>query len=435
MIKSNKTLSFWLIVLPTWMLFYVALWLTINLRYPKGLSHIQYNAHLQAFTIIYLLWLLAFFSFKIFEFNTLRRYTTLFFSLLSAMVANLLLAVIYFYLQPNLILTPRRFLLLDTLLSFLLVLLWYLLVKYFFKFAWNEKIYLFSFNRELEELEKEIADQDFLGFRVKGHLNDQSLSTFAPEGDESIILPPNLHSSQETLSKFYALRNRGVTFYNYDDFYEKLLRRVFLSQLSELWFLENIEYRQKPFYVFAKRVLDMIFGFLMFIVFVITFPFIFVASKLSGLQNTFFIQERVGQNGKLFKVYKYRTMKGETTDTWTEKNDPRITSVGKFLRKTRLDELPQFINLIQGNMSLVGPRPEQVGIVAKLKEQIPFYGEREAVKPGLTGWGQLNVYASSVEETKLKLQYDLYYIKYRSFFFDLEIIFKTIYHIFTGSGR
>jgi lipopolysaccharide/colanic/teichoic acid biosynthesis glycosyltransferase len=128
-------------------------------------------------------------------------------------------------------------------------------------------------------------------------------------------------------------------------------------------------------------------------------------------------------------------MSGGRTDTWTEKADPRITAVGKFLRKSRLDELPQAINLLVGNMSLVGPRPEQVHIVEKLRAEIPFYEERHLVKPGLTGWAQLNVYAATVEETKLKLQFDLYYIKHRSILFDLEIILKTIYYVLGWNGR
>jgi lipopolysaccharide/colanic/teichoic acid biosynthesis glycosyltransferase len=148
-----------------------------------------------------------------------------------------------------------------------------------------------------------------------------------------------------------------------------------------------------------------------------------------------FVQERVGKKGQIFKVYKYRTMSGGATNTWTSVNDPRITPVGKFLRKSRIDEWPQFINLLLGTMSLVGPRPEQPHIVEQMKTQIPFFDERHLVKPGITGWAQLNIYAASVEESRLKLQYDLYYIKNRSFFFDLEIILKTVYYIFTWQGR
>jgi lipopolysaccharide/colanic/teichoic acid biosynthesis glycosyltransferase len=126
---------------------------------------------------------------------------------------------------------------------------------------------------------------------------------------------------------------------------------------------------------------------------------------------------------------------GGAKDIWTATDDKRITRMGKWLRKLRLDELPQFWNILIGNMSLVGPRPEQVGIVQELKTQIPYYDERHIVKPGLTGWGQLHVYANSLEGTKLKLQYDFYYIKHRSLWFDLEIILRTIFHIISLQGQ
>jgi len=274
-----------------------------------------------------------------------------------------------------------------------------------------------------------------LGFRVLGHLNEQSLAAVDLQKDTSIILPENFHTKPEALQRLYELRKTGVAFYNHKDFYEQLLRRVYLSQINELWFLENIDYQEKRFYNLIKRVVDILFGIIGFIAFLISFPFCALLIKLTSPGPVLFIQERVGKKGELFKVYKYRSMSGGAVNTWTSVNDPRITKVGKFLRKSRIDEWPQFINLVLGHISLVGPRPEQPHIVEDLKKQIPFYDERHLVKPGITGWAQLNIYAGSVEETKLKLQYDLYYIKNRSFLFDLEIILKTIYYIFTWQGR
>jgi lipopolysaccharide/colanic/teichoic acid biosynthesis glycosyltransferase len=124
-----------------------------------------------------------------------------------------------------------------------------------------------------------------------------------------------------------------------------------------------------------------------------------------------------------------------TGTSWTEVNDPRITKFGNIMRKTRIDELPQSLNLIKGDISLVGPRPEQMGIVERLRKKIPFFDERHLVKPGITGWAQLNIYAGSLEESRKKLQYDLYYIRRRSLLLDMEIILKTVYYIFTWQGR
>lgn len=226
-----------------------------------------------------------------------------------------------------------------------------------------------------------------------------------------------------------------MQFYNHREFYESLLRRVYLSQLNELWFLENIHYKEKRWYNFVKRFIDIITGVAGSAVFIATLPLIAAAIKLTTNGPVFFTQARIGRKGQAFRIYKYKTMSGGATHTWTAPNDPRITKVGKLLRKTRMDELPQFINLLTGHVSLVGPRPEQVQIVDQLCEQIPFYDERHIVKPGITGWAQLHTYAGNIEETKLKLQYDLYYVKHRSILFDLEIIIKTLYHVFTWSGR
>ncbi len=359
----------------------------------------------------------------------------LFFNLLSAMVVSALVAVLYFYIQQNPAITPKRFLLTQMVIAFVLIFAWHLVIKYVLKNKLSEYIYLFSFNEELAELEKEVNNNSFLGFKLLGHLNEQSLKNTELRKDAGMVLPDNLSAKPEVMSKFYELRTKGVNFYNHRDFYEQLLRRVYISQLSEIWFLENISYREKRFYNLAKRIVDIVAGIFGSIAFVISLPFCALLIKLNSTGPVLFVQERVGKGGKLFKVYKYRTMQGPVTNTWTSVNDPRITGFGKFLRKSRIDEWPQFYNVLVGNMSLVGPRPEQPHIVEDMKKQIPFYDERHLVKPGISGWAQLNVYAGNVEETKLKLQYDLYYIKHRSIIFDLEIILKTIYYIFTWQGR
>jgi lipopolysaccharide/colanic/teichoic acid biosynthesis glycosyltransferase len=140
-------------------------------------------------------------------------------------------------------------------------------------------------------------------------------------------------------------------------------------------------------------------------------------------------QDRVGENGQIFKLYKFRTMRPDAENgksVWCSPNDPRVTGVGRFLRKTRLDELPQLYNVLVGQMSLVGPRPERPDIVEELCRKIPYYAERHLVKPGITGWAQISYhYGSSVEDAKRKLQYDLYYLKHMSFELDMIIVFRT----------
>jgi lipopolysaccharide/colanic/teichoic acid biosynthesis glycosyltransferase len=416
---SRKIFSFWFIALPDVILFYVSLWLTIIFRYHDVSNANSVGRLLGNFSAIFVVWLIVFFIHGLFEAASFRRYTSLVVNLISASAVNLLAAILYFYFQPSLYLTPRRFLLIDVAITLILVLAWHLLMKYFFKSKLVQGVYIFSFGNELQELEQEISGHSYLGYKVYGKLTEHSLEAAQIEKNSIIILPDNLNSTPEVSQQLYRLRTKGVIFYNHKDFYESLLRRIYLSELNELWFLENIDYQEKRFYN----------------IFILSYPFCALAIKLNSPGPVLFVQERVGKQGRLFKVYKYRSMSGGPTNTWTSVNDPRITKVGKFLRKSRIDEWPQFINLLVGHISLVGPRPEQPHIVEDLKKQIPFYDERHLAKPGITGWAQLNIYAGSLEESKLKLQYDLYYIKHRSFLFDLEIILKTVYYIFTWQGR
>ncbi len=432
---SRKSLFFWLIILPDIVLLYLSLYAAIVWRYRGSLDTEGVAGHFRAFSFLFVFWLVVFFIHGLFEAAAFRRYTSLIFNLLSATLVNLLVAVIYFYFQPNLILTPRRFLLLQISIAFIFLLCWHLMVKYILKNRLIQEIYLFSFNKELSYLEQAIKDHPYLGFRVVGHLNEQTLPGAVFYKNQGIILPENLPTKPGVLQEFYELRTKGVNFYNHQDFYEQLLRRVYISQLNEIWFLENVDYKEQRFYNLVKRIIDLFFGIIGLVLFLVTFPFCAILIKLTSEGRVLFVQERVGQKGRLFKVYKYRSMSGGAVNTWTSVNDPRITKFGKFLRISHMDELPQFINLLFGHISLVGPRPEQAHIVEELKKQIPFYDERHLVKPGITGWSQLNLYAGSLEESKLKLQYDLYYIKNRGFLLDLEIILKTIYYVFTWQGR
>lgn len=434
--KNSSVLRWWLLLLPCVLIFYGSLWLSLIIRYPYGLEAQALQEHYRNFTIVYVLWMAIFFIHNLFDFSTFRRYTTMVFNLSSAMGVSVLAAALYFYAQPNLLITPRRFLLLHGIITWACVLIWYVLVKHIFRRYIHQDVYLFQRDQELSDLEQEINNHAYLGFRVAGYLEQERLTTqvFAP--GSGIILPDNLAAYPDALHRFYELRKSGVLFFNHRDFFESLLRRVYLSQLNELWFLENIHYKERPMYNFFKRICDLAAGVVLLVIFLVTAPIIALAIKLSSSGPVFFVQPRVGRKNNPFQIYKYRTMtSGFPTNTWTRPQDFRITSVGKFLRRSRLDELPQCLNLLRGTLSLVGPRPEQIGIAKELRQAIPFYDERHIIKPGITGWAQLHTYAGSVEETKLKLQYDLYYVKHRSLLFDLEIILKTFYHFFVWSGQ
>jgi exopolysaccharide biosynthesis polyprenyl glycosylphosphotransferase len=190
----------------------------------------------------------------------------------------------------------------------------------------------------------------------------------------------------------------------------------------------------------GSRVLDIICGLIIAAIFVVVFPFVAIAIKLDSPGSIFYKQERVGLNGGKFNIYKLRSMVQNAERNgqaqWAIKGDSRITKVGNFIRKTRLDELPQVINVLKGEMSMVGPRPERQQFMEKLESQIPNFNKRLAVKPGLTGWAQVNYgYGSTVEDAQIKLNYDLYYCKHQSLALNFQILLRTFAVVLKMQGQ
>jgi len=240
----------------------------------------------------------------------------------------------------------------------------------------------------------------------------------------------------ELFRNILACQQSGIGVVSMSRVYEQTLERTPVEHLSEKWFLE---FEPPDLLTQAvKRTVDLGFALLAMLAFAVIFPFIALAVYLDCPGPIFYKQRRVGRNGKLFWVYKVRSMVPDAERDgarWAQKNDSRVTRVGRILRRTRLDELPQVWNILKGDMSLVGPRPERPEFVAELEERLPYYLSRLSVKPGLTGWAQVRYrYGSSVEDAKVKLEYDLYYVKHQSLLLDLSIILRTVGVVLTMRG-
>jgi len=426
-VRNRVKNPLWFIA-PDFLLMLLSLRLALAIRFGAANSEFI-QLHFQIFFPIFLGWLVIMFIHNLFDFRTLRSYLGLSLTLASAMFFNFIFAVVYFYFQPNLVLTPRRSLILVALFAYFLILLWHLIVRLALKNRIVEDYYLLGEKDDMIELEREIGSLDFLGFRLLGLTSD--LRQLPVDKTYGVVVSDKFLADPVILKQIYILRLKGIQFHNHIEFYERLLQRIPLLAVGELWFVNHIGFQNNPLENLLKRILDLISGIILGILFVVTWPVIALAIKLNSSGPLFFTQPRVGQNGQSFKVYKYRSMSAASSGKgWTEVNDSRITTVGRILRRTHLDELPQFVNLILGNMSVVGPRPEQFEIVQQMRQLIPFYDERHLIKPGITGWAQLHLYAGTLEETKRKLEYDLYYLKHRSILFDLEIILKTLYFMF-----
>jgi len=245
-----------------------------------------------------------------------------------------------------------------------------------------------------------------------------------------------------TFQTILDAQERGVEVTRMPTLYEEMTGRVPIHHLESDWIIRSFtdQARVSGMYLLVKRLLDIIGGLVGLLIFFVLFPFVALAIIIDSGFPVFYSQPRSGQGGKVFKIYKYRTMRqdaeadGEVRPT--EENDPRVTRVGNFLRKVRLDELPQFWNILLGEMSLVGPRAERPELVESFQKKVPFYRARLLAKPGLTGWAQINYgYVATVRDTEVKIEYDLYYIKHRSLIMDFNIILRTISTVLSRSGR
>jgi len=246
----------------------------------------------------------------------------------------------------------------------------------------------------------------------------------------------------ETFQTLLDVQERGIEITRMATLYEEMLGRVPIHHLESDWILRSFvdEARAGSFFEIGKRLLDIVGSIIGLLLFLLMLPFIAVAILVDSGWPIFYWQERLGRGGREFEIVKLRTMRQdaekEGKPQMAGENDPRVTRVGNFLRITRLDEVPQFWNVLRGEMSIVGPRAERAQWVATFQEEIPFYRARLLVKPGITGWAQINYgYASTVEDTAVKLEYDLYYIKHRSVAMDLVIILRTIGTVLGRKGR
>jgi exopolysaccharide biosynthesis polyprenyl glycosylphosphotransferase len=257
-------------------------------------------------------------------------------------------------------------------------------------------------------------------------MQDIDLSTV-----DEIVLAISQPIDEDLLQILTNLHERGMSITPMPVLYEKLTGKVAVEHIGSQWY-STLPLTKNPFDTFnriGKRGLDLGCGLIIGSIFAVVFPFVAIAIKLDSPGAVFYKQERVGQYGAKFTVYKFRSMVQNAERNgkaqWAVKGDARITKVGNFIRKTRLDELPQVINVLRGEMSMVGPRPERYQFIQELQQQIPFYRTRLVAKPGLTGWAQINYgYGSTVEDALIKLQYDLYYLKHWSPWLDIADIFS-----------
>lgn len=406
-------------------LFVIALWITLFLRYFAIPSFDLFYSHIIPFSILFIAWFFVFYIFGLYDKPKILIKEKV---LSRVLLVSAVIGIVFFYFIPIFSVTPKTNLLIYLIVLFSLIFLWRSIIDYFFEQNKNTVLFIGS-GKESEELLLELDKN--CSFKIDRYSSDSSLSDYS-----IIIVDLEDEKVKPIVSRLYNLIFSGVLIIDISKLYEDVFERVPLSYLDHRWFLKNISSYSRVVYDPLKRIIDISISLVLGVISLPLYPFICLAIKLNDGGSCFIVQKRIGQKGKIINVIKFRTMKVNDSGVWVKENDDRITSVGMFLRKSRLDELPQLLNVLKGDMSLVGPRPDIYGLLSKLEEEIPYYNIRTTIRPGLSGWAQVNQEKppQSVEETKTRLMYDLYYIKNRSLWLDLKIILKTIVIIASRNG-
>ena len=291
-------------------------------------------------------------------------------------------------------------------------------------------------NRVLDSIQhfQEYQYIDFTGAK-------EEFPKFVQENNISLIILCREKLASSEIREILAMKLKGVEVKSYFDYMIENEGKIEVEFITEEWLLQAYGFKilRSQIQNNIKRVFDIIMAI---IIGVMTLPVMAVAAIIVRFESPgpiIYSQDRVGENGKEFKVHKFRSMRNDAEKDgakWAQVNDPRVTKFGNFMRKTRIDELPQLINVLKGEMSFIGPRPERMVFIKELEKEIPYYNLRHMVKPGLTGWAQVMYpYGASVEDARRKLEYDLYYIKHHSLYLDLMIMFMTFKTVVFGKGR
>lgn len=441
--------------------FYLALYLTLLLRHQTFALGDIWHVHFFPFSLLFVVWVLVFYINGLYEIAASKNDFEFYNKLLRNILINYGIAAAYFYL-----LTDRLFDIKPRAVFFIFMGV-YLVLFFLWRYWYNSFVQhpnllkntlIIGMKDEAKELIEEISKKPQLGYRIAaimhgGYRDDYDFPGVAmydssanlkkllqEHNISTVVTALDPHGNPTLVQNLYESLAMRLQFFDLPTFYEKLTGKIPVTTIGHIWFLENLAESEKTIYETLKRLIDIALSILGLLIFLPFVPLIALVIKLDNRGSVFFRQIRNGFLGQPFEAVKFRSMiiaaekNGEPQ--WAQKNDPRVTRVGKILRKIRLDEIPQLWNILKGDMSFIGPRAERPEFVKNLQSMIPFYNERHLVKPGLTGWAQINFpYGSSTGDALKKLQYDLFYIKNRSLALDISIILRTINIILTGKGQ
>lgn len=444
MINESKTRSA-ILFFGDLLLLYAALLAILLVRYAGSEFQRQLILHWQPFSVLFFFWILIFYIGGLYNPRSFKSGEEFSRAFRAALLINSALAVGFFYLVPFFGIAPKT-----NLFAFIAL---FGLADYWIRSRLGQWLATAGFKNRLliigggessVILIERIKNNPQTGYEIglwKKDLKTQEYNDLfrliAANKINTVVIPHDLKKELSRPELIYRLMSSGVNVAEFSLIYEAVFQKVPLNDLEEGWLLGKIAPEHR-FFDASKRLFDI---FLALLISAVLWPlgiliavFIHFASSRTDRGPIIYRQKRLGKNAKEFTIYKFRTMRPNAEingAVWAKSDDERITPLGKILRRTHLDEIPQLYNIIKGDLSFVGPRPERPEFIKDLKIKIPYYNIRHLVNPGITGWAQINYrYGASAEDALEKLQYDLYYIKNRSFLLDLAIIVKTIKLLF-----
>lgn len=430
-------------------IFYVSLYIMLGIRYAEVPTREVIETHLLPFSILFVVWVCVYYIAGLYDKYTSLLKQRLIRLILNAQVVNIVTAVVFFYFVPYFGITPKTNLFIYLVVSFVLVVGWRVYSPRALGARTRKNAVIIGSGAEMGEMVEEVNANARYPFHFVASFNadDLDVSRFEQEvvpviqaQDVTLVVVDMQHHALSTYAThLYHLLFDRVQFVDIHVLYENVFDRVPLSFLHHQWFLEYVSGIPHASYDTLKRVMDMCIASVLGVVALAVYPVVALAIKSDDGGPILIRQTRVGKNNEPITIHKFRTMTTDDAGDQRAVHANRPTRIGPFLRKTRLDELPQLWDVLRGDLSLIGPRPELPHLAKAYAEEIPYYNARHLIKPGLSGWAQLYHTTppkrfTDVLQTKRKLSYDLFYIKNRSFLFDIKIGLKTLKSLAARSG-
>ncbi len=423
-----------------------SLYLTLALRYHTLPSDGLVHVHQVPFTIIFLYSIVVFYISGLYGRTVFMARSSIPGIIIKAQVINGLIAVALFYFIPSFTVTPKITLFAYILLSSALLAMWRMGTYSLFSMRRKHPALVIGRGSEVDELIAEMSVNSRIGVVCHKRIDPEAtatelLSTMENNGSTfqyivADVNNPHIEALLPELYKRFFPKTQIIDIY---DLYEQVFNRIPLSRMNYAWIMSHVSAVSPSMFDAVKRGSDIFFGIIISIATIIAYPFVALAIKIEDRGPIFIRQERTGKDGVPIHYYKFRSMQRNDSGKWvaeSAQSENKVTRVGHFIRKTRIDELPQGLAVLKGDMSLIGPRSDIAGLGERLQNEIPYYSVRTIVKPGLSGWAQVNQNKppQSVEETKVRLSYDLYYIKHRSINLETQILLKTFKTLLSREG-